>query len=302
LALFSSPTGLNLVPVRRPVQLESGKTVYRIYWTKPEVAKKLHAAHGVPSKEEISSAKGKQLSAVTKEEKQKKEQSLTSLSEAKTKTEQKSSGAKTLPAHGSAEHTTSTSESKPPPDGFKKVGEDSWNLATGWSRGFQFKGATVARVAMSSVMGINANVDLSNIAKRYRTPMVENASARAEGLLPANIDAAKKLVSASQNAYIEDTVTLYRGVSKKQADKLRSKVTPEGTVHLATDYLTSFTEDKHTAHRFATRLGREEMGMIISVKVPRKSIAMSYRVLGGRFNVEKEVVVATQGGFHIKLP
>ena len=128
-----------------------------------------------------------------------------------------------------------------------------------------------------------------------------------EGLDPAtrdrNLATVGALAAVSQAFYDEPEVVLWRGISPRRAAELKDGDT------VGTGILASFTEDPQTAVEFgnirASAHDPQTDGIVIEVHVPRSSIVMSHRALGGTLNhqnwsSESEVTVLTSGALKVE--
>lgn len=166
-----------------------------------------------------------------------------------------------------------------------------------WADAVYSPAAANLRGAVSSALGIeladeeNALDAVSKWAgvnpddQKNATKEMENAY---NGEPPPSPDVIKKSIAkiakASQDAYDEDPVTLYRGVSGSNAEDAKK------SGKLAVACLSSWSESKAIATKFTGKGGR-----IMKVQIPRSAILMSHRTCPGLLENEKEVVLAVKG-------
>jgi hypothetical protein len=98
------------------------------------------------------------------------------------------------------------------------------------------------------------------------------------------------IASKSQAAYSGDFVTLHRGIEGHQAEAIKQALKEGKPVHIATDTVSSWTDDHATARGFGN--------VVVTVRVPRSAIVASYKAFPKQFiKEEREVAIATAGGF-----
>lgn len=175
-------------------------------------------------------------------------------------------------------------------------------VVASWADMVYMPGAASLRGAVSSALGIKL-LDEKNLLNRSAwhdrsNNWVEKSMNALEsaykGEAPPPPDVVKKSIAkmakASQKAYKEDPVTLYRGVGKSNAeDAIKSG-------KLAVASLSSWSESRAIAAQFA-----EDGGKVMKVKVPRASIMMSHRVCPGLLVDEQEVVLAVKGAIKCEV-
>lgn len=176
-------------------------------------------------------------------------------------------------------------------------------VVASWADKVYMPGAASLRGAVSSALGIQLadEQDILNIvAERGRAelPLIES-SMRAmghayNGEAPPPPDVVKKSIAkiskASQDAYDEDPVTLYRGVGYKSA------LVAMKSGKLAVASLTSWSESEKVAAMFTGSGGK-----VMKVKVPKASIVLSHRTCPGLLETEKEVVLAVKGAIKCEV-
>lgn len=144
-----------------------------------------------------------------------------------------------------------------------------------------------------------------SVAVHYPTLGEDGARERAEQAVRAAADpkmrsTVEALAKVSQAAYLEDEVTLYRGIEGAQAQALRAHVASGSTepFALAADALASFTEDRTRASAFA-----QGGGLVVKVIVPRASIRASHRVSKSWQAMGDAEVLASppDGGFRVAV-
>ncbi len=190
----------------------------------------------------------------------------------------------------------------------KKAGGDpaeAERLVKGWEEdkltatGFEFHAAVAA----------SAGLDPAQAVERTKQVLVKehgHTEAQAAKVVERAVAAARDkdtqatvraVAAASQAAYEGDTVTLYRGVTGAQADAVRAQLESGADVDFGTDAVTSFTDDEAVARSFATN------GMVVRVQVPKESIVLSHKVVGGgksrEIALDKEVIAVTKGGLKV---
>ena len=136
----------------------------------------------------------------------------------------------------------------------------------------------------------------ANLGKTLPTGAPDASTAWEEGA--KDVDTLAALATVAQAFYDEPEVTLYRGVGKVQAEELRAAF-QTGDAVLDTGCLVSMTEDPKVAREFASRPG--DIGVVISFKVPREAIVLSYRadMISERHEAEAEVAVLTRGAIRV---
>lgn len=186
--------------------------------------------------------------------------------------------------------------------GNKKVAEE---LENGW-----FEAGTEDQLRYTAAVAVAAGNDPKEAIARAADAFVEGGivdratvekwkkNAIADAKSPKYKKNVEAMAAASQAQYPDEEVTLYRGISGDQAAQIQQfmKDNPGKPVELALDHATSFTENPKTAGSFAAD------GIVIEVKVPRTSIALSHRAATTsrmRKSDEEEVVVATKGGLSL---
>jgi hypothetical protein len=182
---------------------------------------------------------------------------------------------------------------------------DSKFMVSDWNSDVFEQGAIILRGSFYSLLDTNSEQqgrDLQRLqgrmvnagAPKGSTPSKASAYIKKQ-LSNSDTETTKtaKAVAQVSQAMHDEEVTLYRGVSGEQAAAIRAAMLAGQPVHVATDTLSSFTEDPDRSEYFAGK-----GGVIIKTVVKRSSIVMSHRAFK-ELSAEKEVVVATAGGFHV---
>jgi hypothetical protein len=145
-------------------------------------------------------------------------------------------------------------------------------------------GGHVLRAAVAQKLGS----DFGRDAKRSDLTDVKRKKIESEG---AKYQKELAYIAAkSQAAHSGDFVTLHRGVEGHQAEAIKQALKEGKPVHIATDTVSSWTDDHATAQGFGK--------VVVSIRVPRSSIVASYKAFPKQFiKAEREVAIATAGGF-----
>jgi hypothetical protein len=160
-------------------------------------------------------------------------------------------------------------------------------LLNGWvkpSAHNDIHGGHVLRAAVAQKLGSNFGSD----AKRSDLTDAKRQKIEGEG---AKYQKELAYIAAkSQAAHSGDFVTLHRGVEGRQAEAIKQALKEGKPVHIATDTVSSWTDDHATARGFGN--------VVVSIRVPRSSIVASYKAFPKQFiKAEREVAIATAGGF-----
>lgn len=191
-----------------------------------------------------------------------------------------------------------------------------YHLADDWGRYIQDGDRAEAEVKFpkSATPSFGATMERDKQIEEYLRPRIVERMRTAIGdefrrgnMLKDTIGGVTALAAVSQSFYIkEPTVTVFRGIKAEQAQQIRAAVDRgEKEVGFDCGVLTSFTEDRDVAARFAGG-----SGVIVKQEIPRSSIIMSWRArqyqeegrglldeMLGRG--EKEVVVLTKGAMKV---
>lgn len=113
-----------------------------------------------------------------------------------------------------------------------------------------------------------------------------------------------KVAKASQDAYDEDPVTLYRGVNPDSAQNAKQ------SGRLAVGALSSWTESQDVARSFteisnktSSKPSKKKIykGAVMKITVPRSAIMLSHRTCPGLLDSEQEVVLASKGAVKCEI-
>lgn len=180
-------------------------------------------------------------------------------------------------------------------------------------KGIEFKGA------VGKAFGVPAQNDAGRISRlmqeheRKKGGLVrDQKKSSAEGSVDvvgrrlaageAHVSTVAAMAKVSQGHYLEDRVTVFRGITGKQAEEIIAAKKSGQPVNIKTDTTSSFTESHGIASQFAThgpsRKVRSAHAVVIKVTVPRSSIVASHRAFK-ELAKEMEVVIASHGGHSI---
>ncbi len=203
----------------------------------------------------------------------------------------------------------------------KKMGADpkqvqayvqGWVDHSGSEKALELRGAwgNLSGTQQSEASTGRMVANYQHFKSEYEGENVESAHAKAAvakslsaGRDPKVVAVARTITAASQAAYKDEMVTLYRGVSGEQANQIKEAMKRgDSSIKIAADHITSFTDDKNQAHFFAKGEGGQAKGkgVVIKVSVPKSSIVASHLAVK-QMSDEKEVLISSKGGFKLNI-
>lgn len=181
-------------------------------------------------------------------------------------------------------------------------------------KGLEFKGAVAKAFKVDAAQDADRLARLVQAHEKrqpYRDPKKANLSGAREHVAErleagsSHVATVAAIARVSQSKYEDSHVTVFRGITGKQAQEIiEAHKRGGGPVNIRTDTTSSFTEDHGIAQKFAregsTRLKASPHAVVVKMRVPRESIVASHRAFR-ELESEKEVVIASHGGHSIDL-